>query len=64
MKFLSEIIKRVVKDEKKLLGRWSIERCDKRMAHKIDLSNEDHCGPCGQFILNKSANPEEFKKSR
>jgi hypothetical protein len=23
------------------------------MNKKIDLSNEDHCGPCGQYILNK-----------
>jgi hypothetical protein len=23
------------------------------MNHKIDLSNEDHCGPCGQYALNK-----------
>jgi hypothetical protein len=24
------------------------------MNHKIDLSNEDHCGPCGQYILDKT----------
>jgi hypothetical protein len=24
------------------------------MNSKIDLSNEDHCGPCGQYILNKT----------
>ena len=24
------------------------------MNNKIDLSNEDHCGPCGQYILNKT----------
>jgi hypothetical protein len=23
------------------------------MNHKIDLSNEDHCGPCGQYALEK-----------
>jgi hypothetical protein len=23
------------------------------MNHKIDLSNEDHCGPCGQYALQK-----------
>lgn len=39
-----------------LLGRWNIDYCDKKMNHKIDLSNEDHCGPCGQYILNKSQN--------
>ena len=40
-------------EEKKVLGRWSIEHCDKKMNSKIDLSNEDHCGPCGQYALNK-----------
>jgi hypothetical protein len=23
------------------------------MNQKIDLSNEDHCGPCGQYALKK-----------
>ena len=23
------------------------------MNQKIDLSNEDHCGPCGQYALEK-----------
>jgi len=23
------------------------------MNNKIDLSNEDHCGPCGQYALEK-----------
>ena len=35
------------------LGRWRIENCNKQMNHKIDLSNEDHCGPCGQYALEK-----------
>ena len=35
------------------MGRWRIEKCHKKMNHKIDLSNEDHCGPCGQYALEK-----------
>ena len=35
------------------LGRWRIDSCDKRTNAKIDLSNEDHCGPCGQYIKKK-----------
>ena len=35
------------------LGRWRYETCPKKMNQKIDLSNEDHCGPCGQYALNK-----------
>ena len=54
MKYIASIIKRFVKDDKKVLGRWTIDYCDKKTNHKIDLSNEDHCGPCGQYILNKS----------
>jgi hypothetical protein len=41
------------KDIIKPLGRWRIENCNTRMNHKIDLSNEDHCGPCGQYALEK-----------
>ena len=35
------------------LGRWRIEKCNTQMNNKIDLSNEDHCGPCGQYALEK-----------
>jgi len=41
------------KEPKKILGRWNIEYCDKKMNQKVDLSNEDHCGPCGNYILSK-----------
>ena len=42
------------KDLPKPLGRWRIENCNKQMNHKVDLSNEDHCGPCGQYALSKN----------
>ena len=35
------------------LGRWNIETCSKKINNKIDLSNEDHCGPCGQYAIEK-----------
>ena len=38
----------------KPVGRWRIENCNKQMNHKVDLSNEDHCGPCGQYALDKT----------
>lgn len=41
------------KKDLKILGRWNIDYCDKILNKKIDLSNEDHCGPCGQYIINK-----------
>jgi len=32
----------------KPLGRWRTESCPKKLDYKIHLTNEDHCGPCGQ----------------
>jgi len=61
MKFIINILKKIIKDEKKILGRWNIENCDKKVNNKIDLSNEDHCGPCGQYILNKSQQVSDTK---
>jgi hypothetical protein len=36
------------------LCRWKVEKCNIKINNKIDLSNEDHCGPCGQYIINKN----------
>ena len=53
MKSIIELfLKFVVKEKKpKSLGRWNIDYCNKKINRKIDLSNEDHCGPCGQYII-------------
>ena len=40
-------------DTLKPLGRWNIDYCNDKMNAKIDLSNEDHCGPCGQYSISK-----------
>jgi len=54
MKYIINIIKKLIlKDIPKPLGRWRIENCNIQMNNKIDLSNEDHCGSCGQYILDK-----------
>jgi len=54
MKFITNIIQKFKpKDTIRPLGRWRIENCNTQMNHKIDLSNEDHCGPCGQYALEK-----------
>ena len=42
------------KEQIKPLGRWRIEECIHKLNYKIDLSNEDHCGPCGQYLLDKN----------
>jgi len=58
MNFITNIInsamKRLIKNDKKVLGRWNIDYCDKKMKHKIDLANEDHCGPSGQYAMDKT----------
>jgi hypothetical protein len=53
MNIIVKIIQTLGKEEVKMLGRWNIDYCNKKMAYKVDLSNEDHCGPCGQYRLNK-----------
>jgi hypothetical protein len=54
MKFIVSIIKKIItKETHKPLGRWNIEKCNIKIDNKVDLSNEDHCGPCGKYALNK-----------
>ena len=54
MKYLTTLLKTLrLKELPKPLGRWKIEYCYKKINNKIDLSNEDHCGPCGQYALEK-----------
>jgi len=50
MKYINTIISNIIKyiTPKKLpkpLGRWQMEKCNNQINNKIDLSNEDHCGP-------------------
>jgi hypothetical protein len=35
------------------LGRWSVEKTTEKINNRVDMSNEDHCGPCGQYALTK-----------
>jgi len=58
MKFMINMIniftKFITKNKDQItLGRWQIDYCNKKMNRKIDLSNEDHCGPCGEYMLKK-----------
>ena len=54
MKEIKKLIKNLFKKNSlNLLGRWKIDYSNKIINRKIDLSNEDHCGPCGQYINNK-----------
>ena len=54
MKYIINILKNILqKDIPKPMGRWNIDYCNKKLNTKIDLSNEDHCGPCGQYAITK-----------
>ena len=54
MNSFKNVLHKWFKNEKKVLGRWNIDYCETKINYKIDLSNEDHCGPCGQYILNQT----------
>jgi hypothetical protein len=54
MKKVITILKQFLpKELPKPVGRWRIEHCEKQLNRKIELSNEDHCGPCSKYILSK-----------
>ena len=49
------------------LGRWNIDYCNKKIDRKIDLSNEDHCGPCGEYaikMVSKNKNIIDFNMNK
>jgi hypothetical protein len=52
-RLLSILQKFFPKQPIKPMGRWNNEYCDVKTSQKVDLSNEDHCGPCGQYALSK-----------
>jgi len=53
MKFLSMIHNIIPKKIPNPLGRWGLEYCKIKINNKVDLSNEDHCGTCGKYALEK-----------
>jgi hypothetical protein len=65
MRFLS-IIKNIFTFQPSVptpLGRWSIEKCNIKLNNRIKLSNEDHCGPCGEYTTTKKSDDSEQNKS-
>ena len=61
MKYLSFLKQFIPKELPKPLGRWRTEHCPTQMNQKIDFSNEDHCGPCGQYALDKNIKESKNK---
>ena len=60
-RFVTRMRKFISNDLPKPLGRWRKEDCPQRLNHKIDLSNEDHCGPCGHYALDKILDRKVYK---
>lgn len=64
MKFIITILNRIIqKDLPKPVGRWNIDYCNKKINNKVDWSNEDHCGPCGQYELPKMEVEKDVNKN-
>ena len=62
MQYLVKIFKNMLpKTMPKPVGRWTNE-CNTKTNKKIDFSNEDHCGPCGQNSLKYEINPRKDKE--
>ena len=49
--FIKRIANIAIKSDIKILGRWKLESCEKKIGNKVDWSNTDHCGPCGSERL-------------
>ena len=63
MKTLITILKNFIpKTLPKPLGRWNNE-CYLKTNKKIDFANEDHCGPCGENLLNTNVSNSQTNKN-
>ena len=53
MRFIIRFVNRFLKNDhlQKPTGRWSRDSCENKISRKVDLTNEDHCGPCGQYKI-------------
>lgn len=51
MKFIEKFTQKALPTP---LGRWNLDYCSKKINDKIELSNEDHCGSCGQYAISKN----------
>jgi hypothetical protein len=58
MKILRFFKKFTTSEQKVPLGRWGINTCQNKVNTKVDLSNEDHCGPCSYTPKKDNTNNE------
>lgn len=50
-----DLIRRVTRGDvpTRIYGRWGTNYSSRQLDARIDLANEDHCGPCGNYRMNK-----------
>jgi hypothetical protein len=48
-------------DRPKVMGRWAIVYCPDTIKTTVDRTNEDHCGPCGQYGVQVPPPPPRVK---
>ena len=54
MAYILSIIRNIIpKKIPTYLGRWKIDYCNVKINNTIKLANEDHCGSCSQYSLDK-----------
>lgn len=52
-----DILKNISKKERPIiLGRWNTGLSHQQVIRRIELANEDHCGPCGGQNIKKIIN--------
>lgn len=52
-RIIKVIINRLAPRPSPPLGRWRLDYCSNKVEHKVNLTNEDHCGPCSYYRLSK-----------
>ncbi len=60
MQIIRNLVRNFVQkpNSKPLLGRWTIELCNAKLNHKIDLANEDNSGPFGSKLVKRKVKNE------
>ena len=62
-KHISSLFRAIIekdKNKKVLLGRWALSK-NKNTNLVVDYSNEDHCGTCSQYVLEKQEDLYKIK---
>jgi hypothetical protein len=64
MRSIVSVVKRLIQGDipKYPSGRWGREVNDAQRSYRVDWTNEDHCGPCGNNDLRKVMQDMEKKQ--